>query len=58
MKKLIERRARRGHNANESQALLNELLAAHTGDNLEYALVYNDFATEAGAAKFVAQLTK
>lgn len=58
MNKLIERRTRKGHNPEQSTALLQELIESHTGDNLEYALVYNDFATETGAQKFVAQLTK
>lgn len=58
MEKLIARRAKRGYNEAESALLLRELIEAHDGDNLECALVYNDFATVAGAAKFVASIAK
>lgn len=56
MEKLIARRASKGFNAAESATMLTELIEAHEGDNLEFTLVYNEFATERGAAKFVAQL--
>ena len=52
--KMIARRTNKGYNAAESAALLNELTNSHTGDNLAAALVYNDFATEAQAAKYTA----
>ena len=52
--KMIARRASKGHNAAESAKLLTELTAAHTGDNLVAALVYNEFATEGQATKFAA----
>lgn len=58
MEKLIARRVKAGHNEGQSIQLLAELIEAHEGDNLEYALVYNSFATEAGASKFVAQLAR
>ena len=53
---LIARRVRKGYNAAESEALLRDLIRSHSGDNLEAALVYQDFATERGAARFVASL--
>lgn len=56
MEKLIARRVSKGFNATESANMLAELIEAHEGDNLEFALVYNEFATDRGAAKFVAQL--
>ncbi|MGP5043582.1 hypothetical protein ACTXJR_06060 [Glutamicibacter ardleyensis] len=58
MEKLIARRVKTGSNEGQSAQLLAELIEAHEGDNLEYALVYNGFATEAGASKFVAQLAR
>ena len=58
MKKLIARRVSKGFNEAESIEILAELIEAHEGDNLEFALVYNAFATEAGASKFVAQLAR
>lgn len=51
---LIARRVRKGANAAQSAALLAALIASHTGDNLAHALVYNDFATAAQAAKIAA----
>lgn len=56
MEKLINRRVNKGGNREESVALLAELLEAHEGDNLVFALVYNGFATEAAATKFVEAL--
>ncbi|MGC4174323.1 hypothetical protein [Demequina sp.] len=50
---LIARRVARGANEEESRLLLHELIAAHFGDNLASALVYQDFATEAQAQAFV-----
>lgn len=49
--KLISRRISKGHNAADSAKLLAEVIAAHSGDNLVTALVYNEFATEAQATK-------
>ena len=51
--KLIARRTRKGHNVTDSAKMLSELTAAHTGDNLVAALVYEGFATEAQAEQFV-----
>ena len=58
MEKLIARRVKLGNNEAQSVQLLAELIEAHEGDNLEYALVYEGFATDKGAAKFVATLSK
>lgn len=58
MEKLIARRVNKGFNEAESAEMLAELIEAHEGDNLEFALVYNAFATAAGAAKFVASIAK
>lgn len=55
MNSMITRRASKGYNASESRAMLNELVRSHSGDNLVTALVYNEFATEAQAAKFAAK---
>lgn len=52
--KMIARRVKGGANEAEARELLAELVKAHSGDNLVYALVYNGFATEAYAAKVVA----
>jgi hypothetical protein len=52
MNSMITRRASKGYNASESRAMLNELIASHSGDNLAAALVYNEFATAAQAARF------
>lgn len=41
--KMIARRVRGGFNAAESRTLLEELQAAHDGDNLAAALSYNGF---------------
>jgi hypothetical protein len=50
--RMITRRINKGFNAAESRALLAEIVRSHTGDNLASALVYNEFATAAQAAKF------
>lgn len=50
---LIDRRVAGGANREESQRLLDELISAHTGDNLIHALVHQGFATEDQAKKFV-----
>ena len=55
MNKLIERRIATGANVDESIALFNELIAAHDGDNLVFALCYNEFTTEKQAYRFVAK---
>lgn len=49
---MIARRGRQGHTDAVSRKVLNALLAAHDGDNLVCALVYEGFATERQAAKF------
>lgn len=54
--KLVYRRVRKGFNRIESGILLGELLEAHSGTNLIYALVYNEFATQLQAEKLVASL--
>ena len=54
--KLIARRVSKGNNEVQSRQLLREHLRNHAGDNLEFALVYDNFATEKQAAKFVAAL--
>ena len=41
--KMIARRVRKGYNAQESAALLADLIAKHTGCNLASALKYNAF---------------
>jgi hypothetical protein len=41
--RMIARRVRGGYNEAESIALLAELTASHTGDNLDAALAYNGF---------------
>lgn len=41
--RLIARRVKGGANAAESEVLLAEIVAAHDGDNLAYALSYNGF---------------
>lgn len=43
---LIASRVRKGNNAEESARLLDEIAAAHSGDNLAHALHYNGFVTE------------
>lgn len=54
---MVFNRANKGHNETESRRLLNELRQSHSGDNLVHALVYNGFATEKQATKFVAMLS-
>lgn len=41
--KMIARRIRLGYNEAASRALLAQLVAAHDGDNLAFALQYNGF---------------
>jgi hypothetical protein len=50
---MIARRDRIGHKRVETIFLLRELLEEFKGDNLVHALVYHQFATVAGATKFV-----
>lgn len=52
---LIDRRTARGHNRAQSADLLDELLNAHKGDNLADALVYQGYATQKQAQKFVTE---
>ena len=49
---LISRRAAKGFNPEESESLLDEILAMHSGDNLAHALFYNSFATEKQALAY------
>lgn len=49
--KMIARRTNKGYNAAESTALLANITRSHSGDNLATALVYNEFATAAQAAR-------
>jgi hypothetical protein len=63
LNKMISRRITKGGNPTEAQALLNDQVTKHTGENLVYALCYWGFATEAQARKFavlinLASLTK
>lgn len=56
---LIDRRVAKGNDRDRSTSLLAELLAAHSGENLVAALVYQGFATERAARTFVtARLTR
>lgn len=50
---LIDRRVDKGNDREGSAALLAELMAAHSGENLVAALVYQGFATERIARVFV-----
>ena len=43
---MIARRTAKGFRADESAALLSDLIARHSGDNLAAALVHEGFATE------------
>lgn len=54
---LIDRRVAKGNRREDSESLLAELLAAHCGENLVAALVFQGFATERGARAFVARRT-
>lgn len=51
--KMIERRIAGGSSYIESRALFAELCADLAGENLASALVYNGFATEAQARKYI-----
>ena len=50
---LIGRRVAKGNDRDGSTSLLAELLAAHSGENLVTALVYQGFASERAARSFV-----
>lgn len=50
---LIQRRVNKGFSRGDSEQLLSELCEAHSGDNLVHALVYNEFATQRQAERFV-----
>lgn len=52
--KMIERRVSKGNRLEDSQKLFAELVALHTGDSLVHALVYESYATEKQAERFVA----
>lgn len=54
MDNMIANRAGKGFNAEESAALLADITARHSGDNLVFALVHNEFATEEAATEFAA----
>lgn len=41
--KMIARAVRKGANEVEARAMLTELMSAHDGDNLRFALQYNGF---------------
>lgn len=49
---MVERRASKGHNFDQSMELLLELCNAHSGNNLATALVYDGYATEKQASRF------
>lgn len=51
--KMIARRVKNGGNAAQSAAVLENLHKAHEGWNLVTALVYNGFATEMMAMRYV-----
>lgn len=54
MESMIATRTAKGFNAEESAALFTGITACHTGDNLVFALVYNEFADEAAATEYAA----
>lgn len=51
--KMVDRAVSKGWNGTEAQAHLVELEERHGGYNLVTALVYNGFATERAALKYV-----
>lgn len=51
--KMIARRVSKGANTAQSATVLDSLIKAHEGWNLVTALVYNGFATEKMAMRFV-----
>lgn len=53
-KKMVDRRVNKGNDREDSERLLVAIIRTHSGDNLAHSLVYNDFATEAGAYKYLA----
>lgn len=55
---MIARRVAKNGNPAEAAAMLDELLTAHSGDNLAFALHYNGFATAAKADKYAAAAGK
>lgn len=52
IKKMIDRRVKKGNNREESIELLNELIRGFHPKNLGYALWYNDFCTERTCEKY------
>lgn len=54
---LIRRAVKGGANPADAQTRLTRILQAHSGDNLAYALVYEGFATEAQASKYINSIT-
>lgn len=56
--KMIDRRVRGGANRKQSEELLKELFASHSGDNLAKALNYEGFATPKFAEKVVQFITQ
>lgn len=54
--KMIERRVSKGNRRDDSQKLFAELVALHAGDSLVHALVYESYATEKQAERFVTAL--
>ena len=58
MEKLIARRVAKGNRADESRALLAELIRNYEGTSLALALCYEGFATERAAYRFIEQLTE
>lgn len=52
---LIGNRVRKGYDKATSVVILNQLLVAHTGDNLAHALTYSGFATEKQAIKIATE---
>ena len=55
MEKLIARRVAKGNRADESRALLAELIRNYEGTSLALALCYEGFATERAAYRFIEQ---
>lgn len=53
--KMIATRVSKGFNEAQSTELFNSLLASHDGENLSYALVYNNFASEGQAQLFLSR---
>ena len=53
---MLDRRTLKGFRRDESAGLFDKLVAEHTGDNLVHALVYEGFAAERTAERFVRDL--